>query len=441
MTRPNVAMAARIRLVLVAGMLVSCTQARPPQTVPPSPGSAPLTNGASATPILHAPISSASPPPTQTPTGQPPRTPSPSTVSPSPQAADWPFEPVKDFPTNGDWIASIAAGGPGFVAVGASQPEFPDFNPACEGDIDARAWTSPDGLHWTNRPIDIRDIRLTKVVEFRGLLYAFGRPGARCNMSGDRGWSAWSSADGVTWARAATGVGAPYGHVYDVVVSQSRLIALGWNDRKAAVWVSEDGSNWSAESAPRSFATRGASLGRTVVGSIYSDDSVAGLLLAVSYDEGETWQEISVDLGMYEHDRVSPKFATGNGTLVVGTRACCVLGREVGVPITTSDGHTWSVGPTIASPADDVVALPHGFMALNGQDGRTHLSPDGQSWFEGPTLPSVKGVIFEMVAAGPLGVVIVPIGAGIRARYVRFAPAAGLDPADWTTPAQVVATN
>jgi len=174
-----------------------------------------------------------------------------------------------------------------------------------------------------------------------------------------------------------------------------------------------------------------------VVASTSSDDLVAGLLLALSYDQGEDWQDVWVDLGSYGDFRFSPKFAASSGTLLVATRACCLLpGVELGVPITTADGRTWSMGPTLASPADAVVALPDGFMALNGADGRTQLSPDGNSWFDGPTLRSVEGVYFELAAAGPLGVVIVPTGAGIRARHVRFAPADRLDPGAWTTPAE-----
>jgi len=345
---------------------------------------------------------------------------------------------VRDFPTGREWIAAITAGGPGFVAVGASQVVHLGPGTPCYGDYDGRIWTSPDGRHWSRQSVGLDKTPLTHVVEFNGVVYAFGRPGDTCERRGDRGYSVWSSADGMAWTLAAVEVGAPYGAIFDVVATDSRLVALGWDtNRHSQAWLSDDGSTWSVPQVPPLSVAWGASLGDTVVAFDNPDDPVTGLQVDVSYDAGANWQQVFVDLSLEATYDFDAHVAVSNGTLLVATRACCVRGADVGIPITTSDGRTWAVGPTLASPADALVPLVNGFMTMSRDDGGTLLSPDGRSWFVGPTLPSTRGGGPALLAAGPLGIVDVPGGAGDGGGHVHFAPADRLDPAAWTTPAEV----
>jgi class 3 adenylate cyclase len=203
---------------------------------------------------------------------------------------------VRDFPTGREWIAAIIAGGPGFVAVGASQVVHLGPGTPCYGDYDGRIWTSPDGRHWSRQSVGLDKTPLTHVVEFNGVVYAFGRPGDTCDRRGDRGYSVWSSADGMAWTLAAVEVGAPYGAIFDVVATDSRLVALGWDtNRHSQAWLSDDGSTWSVPQVPPLSVAWGASLGDTVVAFDNPDDPVTGLQVDVSYDAGANWQQVFVE--------------------------------------------------------------------------------------------------------------------------------------------------
>jgi len=160
-----------------------------------------------------------------------------------------------------------------------------------------------------------------------------------------------------------------------------------------------------------------------------------GLKPDVSLDGGDTWQEVLVE-SQYEFE---PHFAARNGVLLAATRACCDRsGMDVGVPITTLDGLTWSVaGEPHLYPDDAAVAVPTGFVTISN-DGPTALSTDGETWFAGPHMPKSDDERYIQAAtAGATGILLVTMDFYNAMQYERhlwFAPIDAFDQARWTSP-------
>lgn len=145
------------------------------------------------------------------------------------------------FGHDGDWteMRSVAAGGPGLVAVGDESVD------AGRGPV---VWVSEDGSAWQRVPMDVPafdgwdSLSIDHVSPVGQGLVAVGR---------DDGTSApavWTSVDGLEWQRspdtsdnrAALGGGI----IRSVTAGGPGLVAVGsWRGR-GAVWTSTDGSNW-----------------------------------------------------------------------------------------------------------------------------------------------------------------------------------------------------
>jgi len=154
---------------------------------------------------------------------------------------------VFDVPSSGmlpvAGVADIVAGGPGFVAVGAS-----DDKPT--------VWTSPDGLEWT---------LAAQLASTSGWLYDVEVVGADLVVEGavdpdpdtspDPEHRAWTSEDGTAWSRTA-----PDPIDYDVNPDPSAahvtldagpgLVAIAGEDdvprapQRTVLWTSVDGRSW-----------------------------------------------------------------------------------------------------------------------------------------------------------------------------------------------------
>ncbi len=140
----------------------------------------------------------------------------------------WTFHSLRSL---GGSIASVTAGGPGYVAVGATANQ------------DAASWTSPDGATWDRGP-DQPSLHGATMVDVRalddGTLLAVG-------TDRDNQFVAWTSADGLAWVRqpqalypsGAPGPGervtmmATDGHATSL--PSERLIAVGGGSQ---AWVS-----------------------------------------------------------------------------------------------------------------------------------------------------------------------------------------------------------
>ena len=142
-------------------------------------------------------------------------------------------------------MRSVATGVAGLVAAGYD---------VSGGDADAAVSSSPDGITWSRVPHDevvfggtLNQDMYSVATGVAGLVAAgFDQSG------GDQDAAVWTSPDGITWSRVphdevALG-GAGNELMYNVTAGGPGLVAVGWvesGDQDAAVWTSPDGITWS----------------------------------------------------------------------------------------------------------------------------------------------------------------------------------------------------
>lgn len=431
MRRPCAPQSAGLATVVVLGLLASCTSTTPGQTALPSDQSFAPTTVAEASPTVRPTGPPSIPSPTLTRTIEP-AAPKPTTAPPAttpPPASQMPgrspFRRVDDFFRPREWVFAVAAGGPGYVAVGLEN--LPDGD-SSEG----RVWTSVDGRTWARQRTDMTNGYLEEVIEFKGELYAFGH-----ELEGIVGigpGTVWRSPDGVTWTQAAVMEGAS-GHWMDVAATDDRLFAVNSTLGDPRTWVSSDGSDWTRPQGDPPARYYLGTLGSTVVAAGTTSWGTIGLAATVSNDDGATWEDVSIQSD-YEFE---PDFVANNGILLAATRACCVVPDvPVGLPLTTRDGFNWSIAtqPHL-SPADAAVAVPGGFLTLSN-DGSTALSAEGETWFAGPQMPTWDDDRYlQSATAGGTAVLMVTMDFYNAMQYDRhlwFAPIDAFDMTKWTTP-------
>ncbi len=173
-------------------------------------------------------------------------------------------------------MASVAVGGPGYVAVGVSVPGLVD-------DFGGAAWTSTDGRAWTIAPSTSQLLRapLHEVVATTTGLVAVGGIGGAVSLTSTDGtaWilheqkdvlvsgQFWSvvvgpdgglvgvgdgngplsavSADGAAWRSGPCTGSLTDAHFRDVIVISTGYVAAGSVAERAAIWTSSDGAVWS----------------------------------------------------------------------------------------------------------------------------------------------------------------------------------------------------
>ena len=153
-------------------------------------------------------------------------------------------------------IGSVSAGGPGLVAVGFGSNS--DLGP---NGLSAAVWTSIDGRSWSRVPHDEAVFGGEGLQAMEGVtaggpgLVAVGRDCPnRClgSSTGDAAAPVWTSVDGVTWSRVSPGGTVLDGEMWGVSVGGPGLVAVGRVKRDtpgpfrdAAAWTSADGLGWS----------------------------------------------------------------------------------------------------------------------------------------------------------------------------------------------------
>ncbi len=187
----------------------------------------------------------------------------------------------------GDGPTTIIAGGPGFVAAGSNQdgngptgvvmtstdgtswtvePSIPVFVGASIGGLAGDTahgfvavgqvegapvvWTSADALTWTRAaPADtMSGDQLTDV--------ALAGPGWVAVGNGPAGGQAWSSGDGRAWLAAPGDSGLDAANLSRVVALGSEVLALGTSTGgEGAAWVSSDGATWARLTTGSEFAS------------------------------------------------------------------------------------------------------------------------------------------------------------------------------------------
>ena len=162
----------------------------------------------------------------------------------SPDGVTWSRVPHDEtvFGGPGIWrMRSVAAGGPGLVAVGAG---------GAIGEEAARVWTSEDGATWLGVAPDEAVFggpgrqSMSSVVAAGGLgLVAVGTDGDLLGLA-----AVWASPDGENWRRIRhdEAVFGTRQQMRSVVTSDQGLVAVGFDVEAGAsvVWTSTDGDSW-----------------------------------------------------------------------------------------------------------------------------------------------------------------------------------------------------
>jgi hypothetical protein len=143
------------------------------------------------------------------------------------------------------YMNDIALGPGGLVAVGAAP--LVDLDQAA-GSLDRPGiWISPDGRQWERLPHD-EDlfggvVELSRIVAFGDLLVAVAEP------------KAFVSLDGTDWEQVNVDPSST-GAVLDLAVWNETLVAVGYSqvdpdvDPRPAVWISDDGFDWTMVEDP-----------------------------------------------------------------------------------------------------------------------------------------------------------------------------------------------
>ena len=333
-------------------------------------------------------------------------TPTPTPTAPPPVPSEEPVPGIvwRRLPHLGPGeIRDVAAGGPGFVAVGRDD----------SGEGGAAAWTSTDGETWTRAP-DSPAFRLGAMetvsrggpgLVAAGWIYRPEAPPDRAKIA-----AFWTSRDGVTWERAPHNADLEIGGdvidgwnngVRTIVAGGPGLIAVGATDRGGAVWTSTDGVDWRLaarldDGVPADVVAGGP--GFVAVGST-GEEGWQPQARAWASQDGLAWERVQPDL---DGPALTAVTARADGGLVA-------VGAGPGM-WTSADGIKWAWAPDQPAldegSASDVAASAAGIVAVGSRpcpDGQricptAWLSSGGLAWIQAPATPnpaegSMNGVV------------------------------------------------
>ena len=321
--------------------------------------------------------------------------PSPSTAgtpsTPGPVVRTWQRVDSAAFGGAGDQTMNrVLATQSGVVAVGYDGPT---------GDLDAAAWTSPDGRYWTEATIPGQrgNQGLAAVAAGGPGLVAVGTDAGGANEDA----AVWTSKDGRTWTRGHSRVfGGPGDQsMRRVVAAPPGLVAVGYDGRgddlNASVWLF-DGRTWSLQHSP-SFGGPGDQEMRSAVpfrgGLVAVGDNGAGADLdgAAWRFDGSNWTRVhSPSLGGPGDQEIITVERGGPGLVAVGT-ITSLQGDQDAAVWTSSDGTDWhrvtdpaALGGKGNQAMIGVVATAGGLVAVGFDDATTDsvvwTSVDGEAW-------------------------------------------------------------
>jgi hypothetical protein len=310
-------------------------------------------------------------------------------------------------PTVDDVMSDVVAGGPGFVAVGATNWQG-----------DGAVWTSPDGLTWTllpnNEAPPLGGPGAQSIESITTGGPGLVAVGATLDAPDVGGLSAtvWTSEDGINWSKipyseAAFGSiindprpkpGNSRTSMRDVTEGGPGLVAVGEDTHAAAVWTSPDGITWSR--VPHDPEVFGGSSMRRVAAGESGLIAIGGKVW--TSPDGFNWSVVHDDRDL---DAVA---VTESGFVGVGGDGNTVW--------TSPDGVTWNRVPQndsfFGGGADkqvmyDVATVGDQVMAVGTS---VWTSPDGLTWsriYQDPALPGQLRGGMHAVAAGPSNLVAV----------------------------------
>ncbi len=352
----------------------------------------------------NPPVVTEPPPATTTTTSTTTLPVSPTTVPVPTAVSQWSrIDIVGDVPRQG-FLSDVTLGGPGLVAVGNE----------CGADcttISAVVWVSVDGVTWERPEVD------PAVFEEGTLLTAVtgGGPGLVAvgleqTQEGGSAAAIWVSEDGFNWSQApAIEEFAEISRVpLGVAASGSRLVAVGSGSDEQGIfgriWISDDGLAWTlALELPdvELINVTAGGPGFLALGSVVNQDGFPVVAVWASED-GISWIQVLQD------DEV---FAGQLGAVEAGESGAIVLGGMPETAWVSPDGLTWTrvVDLTLTPETRAAVSYEGGFIVAGR--GAWWSSEDGLEWVQfDDELFADSGV--GAVTAGGSGLVAVGAQAG-----------------------------
>lgn len=313
------------------------------------------------------------------------------------------------------WMNAVAAGGPGLVGVGSD---------ASGGEQDAAVWTSPDGLAWTRVTHDEAtfggsgDQWMNSVAaDGQGLVAVGGDI-----STGESDAAAWTSVDGIAWARVATAGealgGAGDQRMHSVVGGGPGLVAVGIDaaggDADVAVWTSAGGDRWTRITHEEAvFGGAGDQWANSVAVGGPGFVTVGGEGTEETFDaaawtsvDGVVWARVDDVTALGGTGDQWLNTVTGGGPGLVAVGGTGSEGEYDGAAWTSVDGLTWGRVPPDSSafggPGDQVLVGATrggpGLVAVGydgsiaDQDAAVWLSPPPPGLPEPPAVPSATTI-------------------------------------------------
>lgn len=303
-------------------------------------------------------------------------------------------------------VQALAAGGPGYVAVGI-----------CGSGVDtyrAAAWTSVDGMTWIQVPDSpaFEDAQMAWVVDLGEEMLAVG-----VTMGDPQESIAWTSPDGMAWSRVSVSLPAGVDQFTDPVTASGRVWAVGWPPMAAdgasgspVLISSTDGRRWIQSEAPLIGRIRAAG------NELYALVSKGGTLVPPSllrrFELAEavatgvyrlapagTWQALTSDLGQgVLYDIVD----AGGALVMVGVKdspsvQCdpaqpqldCPMSSEPQAWRSTDGGEHWETVVVAGGEGamEAAAALRDGTVVAVGRVMHTIATYDAKAWASTPTPP------------------------------------------------------
>lgn len=261
------------------------------------------------------------------------------------------------------WVSDVSAGGPGLVAVGNGAVPA---SSACGRELGGRVWTSANGADWAEQSSGgLADVRLEKVVQAGGKVYALGTTEAACDSDGQPTYATWTSADASTWTRLADSSALDGSFVTSVIDADGVLLAFGMYQQadppdgsgafETRIWRATE-NGWSQlASFDQAAAGRAVASGHIVLATTFDREGKSRLLR--SEDGGQTWSETAVDV-----DAVGALAAVEGRFVLAGYRVENDV-DAVSVTLVSEDGRSWSSGGSPPFPIVELWSAGNHFLA------------------------------------------------------------------------------
>ncbi|MDJ0925771.1 MAG: hypothetical protein QNJ77_14540 [Acidimicrobiia bacterium] len=205
----------------------------------------------------------------------------------------------------------------------------------------AAAWTSPDGLTWARVPID--------EAAFGGRLETIAEGGPGLVAVG--GGQAYTSLDGAEWMEALCPECSPdgeFGYVADLAVGESGLVAVGnatdEGTGTAFLWTSADGITWTRVAYDGIVEMEGVTAGGP--GFVAVGHSPSGAEVLTSSD-GTSWSQLPRNEDVFGGSLLRSVVAMGDGLVALGEWPW-----GSGQAWTSLDGIQWARVPDVEEVFD-----------------------------------------------------------------------------------------